>query len=179
MLYNRTNPTGVDVPIQKAQKLLHSRLSSLYCKDIKAYGRAYLKKSGDNLYPEVYVDGIDYKNVLGLDDNRFFFVQSNVANKVNNTWYETDVSIYFIVNLKELKPLVSHRADEEVHNDIDFILSKTDFYDISLEMGIDNFLKDFNIPDNDNFNTADVEPNHVFKFNCSVRYNLATTKCNV
>lgn len=179
MLYTRLNPTGVDTPIQKAQKLLHDRLNTLWGVDLNAYGRAYLKKSGDNTFPEVYVGGIDYKNVLGLDDNRFFFIQSDTATKINNTWYETNVSIYFIVNLKELKPLINHRADEEVHNDVDYLLSKTGFYDISLETGIDKFIADFNITDGDNFHTADVEPNHVFKFNCTVRYNLATTKCNV
>lgn len=179
MLYTRLNPTGVDTPIQKAQKLLHDRLNDLWGVDLSAYGRAYIKKSKDNVFPEVYIGGVDYKNVLGLDDNRFFFVQSDTAEKINNNWYETNVSIYFIVNLKELKPLINHRADEEVHNDVDYLLAKTDFENISLETGITKFLADFNISDTNNFNTADVEPNHVFKFNCSVKYNLVTTKCKV
>ena len=77
MLYKKTNPVGIDVEIQKAQTLLHDKLSSDWGADINAYGRVYLSKRKDVILPEVFVDGVDYKDVLSLDDNRFFFIQSN------------------------------------------------------------------------------------------------------
>jgi len=179
MLYTKTNPTGIDVPIQKAQKLLHDRLNDLWCADLDAYGRAYVLDRGDITIPEVFVDGKDYKDVLGYDCNRLFFVQDDIVTKVSNKWYETNVAIYFILNLKEIKPTVTHRADEESHNDVDYILHRTDFNVISIETGIDNVLSDFSISNRDNFNYADFEPYHVFKFNCNIKYDLSTTKCNV
>lgn len=179
MLYTILDPTGVDVPIQKAQKVLHDKLNALYGVELSAYGRAYIKKKNNIKIPEVFVDGVDYKDVLGYDDNRFFFVQSDSATNISSKWYETDVDIYFILNLKELKPSITHRADEEVHNDIDYILAQTKFEINSIETGIDNVLSDFSLSERDNFNYADFEPYHVFKFNCSIQYNLATTKCNV
>ena len=179
MLYTKTNPSGVDVPIQKVQKLLHSKLLTLYGKNIGAYGRAYLLKRGNIVVPEVFVSNIDYKDVLGINENRFFFVQSNKETKVSIRRFQTDVDIYFILNLKELKSNILHRADEEVHNDIDYILNQTDFKINSIETGLDNVLSAFNISDNDNFNYSDFEPYHIFKVSCTVNYDLSTTKCNV
>lgn len=177
MIYSKTNPTGVDVPIQKAQKKLHDTLNSQWGIELDAYGRAYLLDRGDLTIPEVFVKDKDYKDVLELKSNRFFFVASNTATKTNHNWYETDVDIYFILNLKELKPSVSHRADQEVQDDADKVLSKTDFIISSIDTGINNVLSDFNISDRDNFKYADFEPYHVFKFSCSVNYNLQTKKC--
>ena len=179
MIYSKTNPTGVDVPIQKAQKKLHDTLNSVWGVELDAYGRAYLLKRGDLIIPEVFVGGKDYKDILELKSNRFFFVVGNTANKINNNWYETNVDIYFILNLADLKPSVTHRADQEAQDDADKVLSKTDITINSIDTGIDNVLSDFNISERDNFKYADFEPYHVFKFSCSVNYNLKTTKCNV
>jgi hypothetical protein len=179
MIYGKTNPTGIDVPIQKVQKLLHDRLNTKWSVEISAYGRAYILKKGGLTIPEVFVDGGDYDDVLSLDDNRFFFIQSDSAIRYSNTLYETDVDIYFILNLKEIKPSINHRADEEVHNDIDYLLNQTEFTINSIETGITNVLSDFSIKDSDNFNLSDFEPYHVFKVMCTVQYDLQTTKCNV
>lgn len=178
MLYTKTEATGIDVEIQKAQRLLHDKLSVLWKTDVSGYGRAYLLKRGKQVIPEVFVDGKDYKDVLGLDDNRFFFVQSNSSDKISNTRYECDVDVYFILNLKDVKPYVTHRADEEVHSDVDYVLSHTTFEVKSLEIGIDNVIKDFKIEERDNFNKSDFEPYHVFKYMCTVMYDITKKECN-
>lgn len=179
MLYTKTNPTGIDVPIQKAQKLLYNRLNTEWGIELSAYGRAYINKSRGNKIPEVFVDGKDYKDVLGTDDSRFFFVASDSAQRYDNSLYETDVDIYFLIDLKSVKPSVNHRADEEVHNNVDYVLNHTDLTINSMETGIENVLSDFDLKDSDNFNYADFESYHVFKMECTVQYNLQTTKCNV
>jgi hypothetical protein len=178
MLYKKTNATGIDVPIQKTQTLLHDKLNVLWGINMKAYGRAYLLKKGKQVLPEVFVNNIDYEDVLGLNDNRFFFIQSNSAKRVSNTRYESDIDIYFIINLKEVKSGITHRADEEVHKDIDYILNQTDFYINSIETGIDNVINDFKLNERDNFNLADFEPYHIFKVKCTITYDLSKIECN-
>lgn len=178
MLYTKTEAIGIDVPIQKVQRLLYDKLSLLWGVNISAYGRAYLLKRKDNVLPEVFVSGKDYKDVLSLDDNRFFFVQSESAKKINSTRYETDIDIYFILNLKEVKSDISHRADEEVHNDVNYILNQTELDIDSIEVGLDNVIKDFKINNRDNFNFSDFEPYHIFKVKCSVKYDLSKKECN-
>lgn len=178
MLYTKTQASGIDVPIQKAQRLLHSKLNDLWGVDVKAYGRAYLSKRGKQVLPEVFLNGKDYKDVLELEDNRFFFIQSESSNKISNTRYETDVDIYFILNLKEVKSSVEHRADEEVHKDVDYILNQTEFVVNSIEVGLDNVINDFKLNDRDNFNFSDFEPYHIFKVKCSVKYDLSKIECN-
>lgn len=179
MIYTKTNPTGIDVPIQKAQKRLYEKLNAKWGVELSAYGRAYLHKKGAHTLPEVFSGGVDYDDVLSIDDNRFFFTQDSSASRYDNNLYETDITVYFILNLKELKPSVTHRADEEVHNDVDYELNHTSIIINSIETGIDNVLSDFNIRDNDNFQFSDFEPYHVFKMDCTVQYKLETTKCNV
>ena len=180
MLYTKINPTGIDKPIQEAQKMLHEKLNPLWNTELSAYGRAYITKRIDGpTIPEVFVSDNDYKDVLGLDDSRFFFVQSPTSTKLDFKLYETDVDIYFIINLSEVKSTITHRADEEVHQNVDYILSQSSFDINSIEIGIDNFISDFNLTDMDNFKLADFQPYHIFKVACSVKYNLETTKCNI
>jgi hypothetical protein len=180
MLYTKTNPTGIDKPIQEAQKMLHDRLNTLWSINLSGYGRAYiLKRKDGNTVPEVFVSDNDYKDILGLDDSRFFFVQSPTSEKLDFKVYETDVDIYFIIDLSKVKSTITHRADEEVHQNVDYILSQTSFDVNSIEIGIDNFISDFSIEDMDNFKLADFQPYHIFKMACSVKYNLETTKCNI
>ena len=178
MLYTKTLATGIDVEIQKAQRLLHDKLNVLWNTDISGYGRAYLLKRSKQVIPEVFVDGKDYKDVLSLDDNRFFFVQSNSSDRVSNKRYESDIDVYFILNLKDVKPNVTHRADEEVHKDVDYVLNQSNLEIKSLEIGVDNVIKDFKIEERDNFNKSDFEPYHIFKFMCTVMYDITKTECN-
>jgi len=178
MLYKKTNQVGIDVEIQKAQTLLHDKLCSSWGADISAYGRVYLLKRKETIVPEVFVGGVDYKDVLSLDDNRFFFIQSNTSTRISNTRYECDVDIYFILNLKDVKSSINHRADEEVHRDVEYLLNQTYFETKSLEIGIDNVISDFKLEDRDNFNISDFEPYHIFKYVCSVKYDISKTGCN-
>ena len=177
MLYTKTNAVGIDVEIQKAQRLLYDKLNTLWNIDISAYGRAYLLKRDKQVIPEVFVNDVDYKDVLGLDDNRFFFIQSNSSDRISNTRYECDVDIYFILNLKDVKS-ANHRADEEVHSDVDYLLNQTNFEIKSLEIGFDNVIRDFKINERDNFNLSDFEPYHIFKYVCGIKYDISKIECN-
>lgn len=179
MLHTRTDPTGIDVPIQVAQKRLHDRLNELWGITLQAYGRAYLLKKEDKIIPEVFTSNQDYEDVLSLDDNRFFFVQKESSEKVDNKWFEGDVDVYFILKLDDIYKELDHRADEEAHRDVDHVLNQTKLNVETIEIGIDNVISDFKIRDHDNFNYSDFEPYHIFKLTCNVRYDLATAKCNV
>ena len=178
MNYTKTQVTGIDVPIQKAQKLLYDSLSVIWGTNLNGYGRVYLNNRGKSIIPEVFLSGNDYKDVLSLDDNRFFFVKSDSATRISNTRYESDIDIYFIVNLKEVIGRDDYRSDEFVHSNVNTVLNRTDFHIKGIETGIDNIISVFKLEDRDNFNLSDLEPYHIFKVECAIKYDLSKTECN-
>lgn len=152
MLITKTNPIGIDREIQRIQGGLHKHLVSAWnLTDPNVYhchGRVYRNKREEGDYiAEVFdsnaaTGGIDYKEVYwndGLSAISFF----HVSDKIENTKGESKVnaSVIFFVNVAKLKPTITHRADEEVRQDVINFFQGANY--TGYETGIDNVLREY------------------------------------
>ncbi|TDQ27631.1 hypothetical protein [Tenacibaculum caenipelagi] len=159
MIYLKDKPVGIDFEIQKLQKFLSNKLSDW---NIEAYGRAEIV----NKEPLIFKKNKDYKNALGLNEKfhgRFFFLDSNLSIE-QSKYLTTDLDIVFILNIKKIKPEISHRADEEVKMEILSILKKKVYKSIEILKGQD-VLKGFDTK------LIDMQPYHFIKFSFKHKYN--------
>lgn len=174
MIYLKKNPVGIDVEIQKVQQYLYDKLNW----DIEAYGRAEI----NNNEPVVFFNKNDYKNVLLFNqkkmgemllfDDKVFFSNKKTSGKMfffdsQNTFYnrpylKTNIDVIFILNIKEIKPLITHRADEEVRIEILNHLQNK-FKEIKIIKGIEAL---------NGFSTKleNLHPYHFLKFSFEVNY---------
>lgn len=184
MLITKVNPVGIDAVIQKLQKHLHDRLIQLW--DLTgnedkyvSYGRCYRNRKADGYIAEVYVGGNEYRDAY-FDDKLFassFF--GTGSKESHNTGETVDIHLVFFVNLKKLKPLIAHRADEEVRKDVQNLIGKNLFgceY-VSTELWLENCLREYpgtlrNLQLNrgDGSEKFDMHPQHCFRINLQCRY---------
>lgn len=174
MNYLKQNPIGKDAIIQNLQYKLYNDLLTKWGSDLDGYGRCYVVSTNGRKTIEPYLSSNEYKNLVVAEKNKFFFTAENDDEKVGNNYYQTKVYLYFIVDVKKLKPDITHRADEEVRNDVlNLIESNVYFNVIKVVTNID---KVFNRYDYDY--TDDMQPYHCFKIELqSVEYNINQTYC--
>jgi hypothetical protein len=162
----KTSPTGIDVAIQKIQQYLYNNLT---WSDLDGYGRCYKQASGEYLVPMVYNGDGDYK-IATYDDkrNKYFFLASD--NRVNNNQFLTGIGIIFLLDLDVCYPTVSHRADEESHDEVVNLLEKYSGFRNGGELitGQENVFAEFQLPETSIF---DVHPRHCFRINFEIPYN--------
>jgi hypothetical protein len=176
MISTKTNPKGIDEPIQKLQQYLYGKLISawgLSNEDFKCYGRAYKNDLGNGFIPEVYVGNNEYKEVF-LDDTvkvlSFFGVSDERKGKFDFT---TEVFLIFFVDISKLKSL-QHRADEEVKMDVLklFEISLFGFELNGFTTAKEQVLKEYTgSRRNDSLKHIDMHPKHCFRLNFSLTYN--------
>lgn len=178
MLITKTNPAGVDVPIQHVQEFLHARLLALWeisdASLYRSYGRCYRNKQDFGYVAENYEGGNEYKEVY-WDDNltaiSFFGTGTTVVHdKIKE---KADVHLVFFVNLAKVKPAIGHRADEEVHRDLLRLIGETihGLTYTGLDTGIDNVLREYPGSRRDKRLLAvDMHPVHCFRLNFSLLY---------
>jgi len=171
MLTVITNPTGIDVRIRKLQEKIYNRLSWT---DYNSYGRCYRNKAGNNYIAEVYAGANEYKEVY-WDDTltaiSFFGVSQTVVHKLGEL---ADVHLVFFVNIAKLKPLLLHRADEEIRMEVMNIVGRGlfGFTYTSIETGIENVLKEYpGSVREKRLATVDMHPIHCFRLNLKLAYN--------
>lgn len=123
MNYERTNPIGIDIPIEKVKKVLYNTLSERG--QIDGYGRVYKKISSGYYSLEAYVSDNEYKGVLGTDTSRFFF---NVFNQeeTHDDDPSAQLDIIFMLNLEDFYQ-TSERKDEDFISLVISVLKKTRF----------------------------------------------------
>lgn len=166
-IISKNNPVGIDLVIDRLQNLIYNNVSWV---NYESYSRAYKNETNGNLIWEVFTGGVDYKDVL-FDDKfsatSFFIVDDNAT--FNGEKWTTNVGIIFQIDTKELYPLISHRADEEAHNEILNILQYNVYeYSVtSLVKGIRNVYTEIGYGAN---KFEDLEPYHVFRVNLEVDY---------
>lgn len=174
----KTNPIGIDAKIQSMQNVLFSQLNTKWAltgnNELDAYGRVYINSKEGKKIPEFYNNNGEYENVLVAETSKFFFLQRKIQSKQNVLQYKTTVELCFLVDLELIKTTVGHRADVEVHADVESVL--TTFPNVfieSLETEIRNVFIGLDYEETD-----DMQPYHAFKFNLSVFYSLdETCKC--
>lgn len=178
MLHLKKIPVGIDTTIQALQKKLNNKLittwgisDELY----RCYGRCYRNQSANGYVPEVFIsDSVGYKDLF-LDDNyaatSFFGVERMDIN--DNFRGEADVHLVFAVNLKQLKPSIRHRADEEVHQDVIKVFNKNGETKLnSIVVGIENVFREYTAwKDKDKgVMYRDMQPFHFFRINFRLKY---------
>jgi len=167
-LQTKTNPVGVDIPIQSLQEDLFNELGWT---NYEAYGRAYVNISEGDTIPEVFKDGKEYLEVMYDDTvnaSSFFVINSDVDyDEVANV----SVDLIFQVNLAELYPNIEHRADEEMHLDVIQVI-KNNFYGFNFDgftTRIEDVYSGFDLKD-DYKETTDMESFHVVRFRLNLNY---------
>lgn len=174
MLITKTKPAGIDIPIQKAQTRAYNHLVAVWGGGIKydAYGRCYRNKNATGYIAEVFSAGTEYKEVY-LDDTldaiSFFGISDKITFDKEN---KTDVHWIFFVNLLKLKPGITHRADEEVRQDVGKALGPAAFglFYQSIEFSVDNILREYPGSRREKLKAADMHPWHCFRLNYKMIY---------
>jgi hypothetical protein len=179
MLITKTNPVGIDVPIQTLQTYLHKQLVSKWGLTgyddpaYMSYGRVYRNKKDSQYIAEAYIGNNEYKEVY-WDDTltaiSFFGTGSKTTFDLKN---KTDVHLVFFANVYKLKPGLAHRADEEVRNEIQQLFGNTlhGFTYESMELWLENVLREYPGSRRDNRLIAvDMQPVHCFRLNLTLLY---------
>lgn len=165
------NPVGVDIPIQRLQKLIYSKLNWT---KFELFGRIYKNEIEGGIVPQYFVSGKEYKKdvyIDGQNNAHSFFVVSDEHKKYkDNVRFECEVKIIFTVNLKKLFPESINRPDSEMHKLIyDLIKSDRNFEITGVQTGMSNVLSGFNIK---SIKTKDLHPWHTFSINSNLIYNI-------
>ncbi len=159
----KTAPVGVDIEIDKLQVRLYEKTGFT---NIDGYGRVELVPKDKKTVPH-YFTKPDYKEVL-MDDklNGIFFFVEKASAKFNDQKIESEIDIYFLLDLVKLYPNVVHRADEEARVDILDQLTRSRWFqnnEITIVKGQDA-LSEFD------HNLTDLQPYHFIKFSGKIKY---------
>lgn len=179
MIILKTNPKGIDQAIQLLQSELESELVALW--QIQAdsfvfYPRAYRNSdpNGSGFIAEHYKGEGEYEEVYWNDNlNGTAFFYESTKTTVENGQNETEVALIVFANVKTIKPLVAHRADQEIRLDFQRILGRGlyGFGLLSIETGLAQVLREFPGSRRDRrLDAADMGEVHAFRFNLSLRY---------
>lgn len=169
---------GVDIPIQKLQTALYTKLLALWpvtANTFNMYGRAYRNQTNDGYSPEVYAGNNEYKDVYfddSLAASAFFGLGDN--QKTDKASTTADVFVIFMVDLSKIKPAAT-RNDEEARVDVERICLQRDygFFLSNIITGIDQVFKEFSGWKNvQGIKFRDEHPWHCFRLNFKVTYNI-------
>lgn len=179
MLVTKTNPTGIDNAIQKLQAYLYGRLITSWNltsdeSKYECYGRCYKNKKDNGYIAELFTGGNEYREAYWNDNLSvlsFFSVSDKVEAELGSN--KTSVSIILFVNLVKLKPTITHRADEEVRQDVIRSIGANlyGFHYQGYETGIENVLREYPGSRRDEgLKVVDFQPVHSFRINLSLIY---------
>ncbi len=173
MLVTKFNPTGIDLPVQRFQALVHDALG---WDDYKAYGRCYRNKVADGYIAENYEGEGEYKEVYwddSLSALSFFGLSGSSRVEVGTNF--VPVHLVFFVNLKKIAPAIQHRADEEVRKMVQNAV-QGGMYGFSLQtvdLWIENVLREYpGSRRDDRLKSVDMHPVHCFRLNFSLQYRI-------
>lgn len=175
MLIQKLNPVGADKNIQAFQKMLHDQLLAkwgLTTEKFHSYGRVYKNQRANGMYvPEWYEGENNYKEVHFDDIPVYSFFGVADRSEFNESQHLIDAYLVFRVDLSKVRPLITHRADEEIHADIQDIIRR-DFHGFeykSMETGVRAAFKEYSKwVESNQFN--DMHPWHICRFNLSLKY---------
>lgn len=178
MLILKEVPSGIDIQIGKLAKLVHDGLVKAWGVDVtyKAYGRCYRNKTEDGYIAENYEGKGEYKEVYWDDSLAAISFFGLSGRQVVQSGNELDVHLVFFVNLAKVKPLITHRADDEVRKDVQNLVGGMGSFGHkldSIELSLENVLKEYpGSRRDDRLKYVDMHPVHCFRFNFSYRYNI-------
>jgi hypothetical protein len=186
MLLTKTNPTGINLYVQKLQTELHNKLIAKWAisdtTQYKCYGLCYRNKLDNGYVAEVYDEGGDYKEIF-WDDNltatSFFGLSGSIDHVVND---QTNIHLVFFVDLDKLAlkdfkgNTITHRADAEVRQGVESIIGSysNGFQLKSTELWLENVLREYPGSRRDGGSLkvkADMHPIHCFRLNLKLVFN--------
>jgi hypothetical protein len=167
-------PKGIDRPIQEMQQLFVDNLWTDIDISKKSFNHRVFKnkdRNGNDI-PQIYKGNREYRNVSFNDrvDVLSWFDVSDNTNSYNLGQVTQDVGVFFAVKLDKLYTSLAHRAIEESHLDVQKILLKRpkEFEITGITTGAAAY-GDFST---ENLKTFNMQPWHVFRFNCNVSFTL-------
>lgn len=113
-----TNPIGLDTTIYNIQKKLYDVLQPKWNVALDGYPRCYSIQREDKRGIEYYKGKNEYKSLIHLEGNKFFFMAENTQTQTTIESFTTDIDLYFILNLDQCKPALQNRGDNEVRIDV-------------------------------------------------------------
>lgn len=168
MVIVKQNPIGIDAVIHHLQKAVEK---TSYGSLLDIYPRCY-NTIRDNVETiEHYYSNGNYERVVFAEGNKCFFVQVGNDEREDNIHYSTQVDVYFTVDLNQLYPLITHRADNEARTEAINKLNKAVVYgssSVSIDSvitGITNVYSRVQFRQND-----DTQPYHCFKIRLNITY---------
>lgn len=169
----KTDPKGIDVVINNLQNTLFTELTTEFgWTDYQSYPRAYKNPKDGSLIPENYDGSGDYKEVFYDDKFKatsFFLASDTSSLDRTSRQYSNTISAIFQVNLKELLPLITHRADEEMHRQVWLAITKSPqtYLLDSIVTGVDNVYSGLNLTQ---LQIDDMSDCHVVRFDFNITY---------
>ena len=172
-IVTRVNPVGIDLEISKIQATLFNGLTGKGWTGYESYDRAYINPRSGGTIPEVYTGNKEYKEVL-LDDTftaSSFFLVDPTRTESEGLLTQT-VSVIFQADIVKLFPAITHRADEEMHDDIVSSLNEWEGYLSSIITGIAGVYSALDIPDDylNRVSKDDMSNYHVVKIDLEIPY---------
>ena len=170
MNVTKANPVGIDWYIQQAQTVLYNNLG---WDNYNCYGRVYRNKTKDGYIAEAFT-GTDYKEVYwddSLSAISFFGITDGVKSDVEN---KANIHLVFFVDLTKIKPGITHRADEEIRQDVYRAIGKSAYGLVfqGSDLWLENVLKEYPGSRRDKrLEAVDMHPVHCFRFNYQLLYN--------
>jgi len=157
------NPIGIDAVIAQVKAKLMA-LETIWGVTLDGYPRCYPITKDSKKTIAHFVKNKDYKPLIYAEGNKFFFTAENDAQKVGYGYETTTIELYFIVNLVECKPDITHRADNEVRVDVKNILAGISGIEMTTTViEIDRVFAGY-----DSKITDDMQPYHAFRINLNV-----------
>lgn len=169
-LIQKTNPVGVDVPIDGFQSYLYGALG---LSDFEMYPRVYHTPHGSQSIPEHYEGDNEYDRVMYDDthDMSSFFITTTDREIDSKGLATTEIALIIQADLPVLYPSILHRADEELTNAIH---QNSNTYTLKawfkLERVIHTIDKVYREFDKSQIRQTDISNRFVARFEYKVRY---------
>lgn len=179
MILLKNNPKGIDIPIQRVQKLIYSRLKAIWGitdNDWNCYGRCYRNKDEQGKYlPEAYTgqQGKEYTDVLYSDKVlcTSFFGESDKTKQLVGGLQQSEVHLIFCINAKQVKNILQHRGDSEIHNDVLTVIGQNGgVSDVNVQQWFDSVFREYTSNKVKLAMLSDTHPAHCFRINFTTTF---------
>lgn len=169
---NNLIPTPIGLPaiVNKLQVALYEPLKAKWNNtQLDGYPICYSKTKDGKRTIEYFEGGIDSKNLIYAEDNKFWFTSYyrfyQLENSISN--YKTKLDLYFTVNLNEVKSeITTHRADYETRSDVLEILQTIPEIKVSeVIVGVEDVYRgiDYVYQSYEQRQSDDLQPYHCFR----------------
>ena len=118
---------GLSAEVKKLQISLHDKLSAKWGIEIEGYPICFdfIDRDGNNTIAH-YLRRNEYLPLIHNDKTKFFFTSNYPSVQVSNYTFDTNIDLYFIIDLSKIT-IYDERATDEVLRDIIQVLNSGHF----------------------------------------------------